>query len=58
MLVLTRKRNESIILGEDIKVTILGVFGNQIRIGIDAPKNIGIRRDELEPLKTINGNKR
>ena len=57
MLVLTRKRSESIIIGEDIKVTILGVFGSQIRIGIDAPKAVKIRRDELEPMKTINGNK-
>ena len=58
MLVLTRKRNESIIIGEDTKVTILGIYGGTIKIGIDAPKDINIRRDELEPLKPINGNKR
>ena len=49
MLVLTRKPQESIILGLDgkIKFTILGVKGNQVRIGIEAPKDIDVHREEI-----------
>ena len=47
MLILTRKPGESLIIGEDIKVTIFSVKGNQVRIGIDAPKDVHIVRDEL-----------
>jgi carbon storage regulator len=49
MLVLTRKPQESIILGLDgkIKFTILGVKGNQVRIGVEAPKDVDVHREEI-----------
>ncbi|MFS0864952.1 carbon storage regulator CsrA [Fredinandcohnia sp. 179-A 10B2 NHS] len=47
MLVLTRKPNESVKIGDDIEITILAVSGEQIRIGIDAPKHIEIHRKEV-----------
>ena len=47
MLVLTRKENESLVIGEDIKLTILAVKGSQVRIGIEAPNHIAIHREEL-----------
>jgi carbon storage regulator len=47
MLVLTRKKNQEIMLGNDIKITILEIGEDAIKIGIDAPKNITILRAEL-----------
>lgn len=47
MLILTRRVSESLTIGDDIKVTILGVKGNQVRIGIDAPKDIQVHREEI-----------
>ena len=47
MLILTRKDNESLFIGDDIKITVLGVKGNQVRIGIDAPKDIDVHREEV-----------
>jgi len=47
MLVLTRKENESLIIGDNIKLTILAVKGGQVRIGIDAPVDVPIHRAEL-----------
>ncbi len=47
MLVLTRKTNESIKIGDDIEITILSVSGEQIKIGIEAPKHIEIHRKEI-----------
>ncbi|MCF6138753.1 carbon storage regulator CsrA [Pseudalkalibacillus berkeleyi] len=47
MLVLTRKPNESIQIGEEIEIKVLGIDGDQIKIGIDAPKNIDIHRKEI-----------
>ncbi|MGN7296513.1 carbon storage regulator CsrA [Fredinandcohnia onubensis] len=47
MLVLTRKINESIKIGDDIEITILSVSGEQIKIGIEAPKHIEIHRKEV-----------
>ncbi len=47
MLVLTRKIGETLIIKNDIIITILGIKGNQIRIGIEAPKNISIYRKEI-----------
>ena len=47
MLVLSRKVSESIMIGDDIKVTILKVAGNVVRVGIDAPKDVQILRQEL-----------
>ncbi|MCP4043313.1 MAG: carbon storage regulator CsrA [Gammaproteobacteria bacterium] len=47
MLVLTRHYGESIMIGDDTVVTVLGVKGNQVRIGIDAPKEIPVHREEI-----------
>ena len=47
MLVLTRKRNESIVIGDDIEVSVLGVVGEKVRIGIDAPRDIPVYRKEV-----------
>lgn len=47
MLILTRKVGESIVINDDIKVTILGVKGMQVRIGIDAPKDVQVHREEI-----------
>jgi len=47
MLILTRKAGETIIIGDDIKVTILGVTNKQIRMGIDAPKDVPVHREEI-----------
>lgn len=47
MLALSRKLGESIIIGKDIKVSILEIKGDQIKIGIDAPKNVTIYREEI-----------
>ena len=47
MLVLTRKRNESIVIGDDIEVTVLSVAGEKVRIGIEAPRDIPVFRKEV-----------
>jgi carbon storage regulator len=47
MLVLTRKKGQSIVINDNIEITILDIQGDQIRIGIDAPKNISIHRKEV-----------
>ncbi|TYQ15019.1 UNVERIFIED_CONTAM: carbon storage regulator CsrA [Acetivibrio alkalicellulosi] len=47
MLVLTRKKNESIVIGDNIEITIVEVQGDQVRIGINAPKNVSIHRKEV-----------
>ena len=47
MLILTRRVGEALKLVEDITVTVLGVRGNQVRIGIDAPKSVAIQREEI-----------
>jgi len=47
LLILTRKLGESITIGDDIKVTVLGVFGRQVRIGIEAPAQVVVHREEI-----------
>ena len=47
MLILTRWTGESLMVGDDVTVTVLGVKGNQIRIGIDAPQDVAVHREEI-----------
>lgn len=47
MLILTRRIGETLIIGDDVKITVLDVKGNQIRIGIDAPKSLSVHREEI-----------
>jgi len=47
MLVLSRKLNETIIINGDIRITLVGIRGNQVRLGIEAPESVGIFRQEL-----------
>lgn len=47
MLVLTRKKNESIVIGDNIEITVVDIQGDQVRIGINAPKNVSIHRKEV-----------
>ncbi|OCG15662.1 carbon storage regulator [Gilliamella sp. Fer1-1] len=47
MLILTRRVGETLIIGDDVVITILGVKGNQVRIGINAPKEVSIHREEI-----------
>jgi carbon storage regulator CsrA len=47
MLILTRKSGETLNIGDDIDVTVLGVKGNQIRVGINAPRDVAVHREEI-----------
>ncbi|NLM50906.1 MAG: carbon storage regulator CsrA [Clostridiaceae bacterium] len=47
MLVLSRKRNESLLIGKDVKITVLDIDGDKVKIGIDAPNDVVIMRHEL-----------
>lgn len=51
MLILTRRTNETLLIGRDVEVTILGVKGQQVRIGIKAPKSVAIDRPEIRARK-------
>ncbi len=55
MLVLTRQKNQTIVLGDDVKITIVDIDGDRVRIGIDAPKSLRIMRAEiLEEVRQTN----
>lgn len=51
MLILTRRPGEAIVVNGNIKITVVGVKGNQVRIGIDAPKEVTVNREEIEIAK-------
>jgi carbon storage regulator len=56
MLILTRRPNETLMIGIEITVTVLGVKGNQVRLGVNAPKNVTVHREEI--FDRIKANKR
>ena len=47
MLILTRRLGESVMIDDEVKITVLGVKGNQVRLGIDAPKHVSVHREEI-----------
>ena len=56
MLILTRRTGETVMVGDDITITVLGVKGNQVRVGIKAPRDVPVHREEIyERIKQENG---
>lgn len=47
MLILSRRNGEKLIIGDDVELTILGIKGNQVRIGVNAPKDVAVHREEV-----------
>jgi carbon storage regulator len=47
MLILTRRIGETLIIGDDVNITVLGVKGNQVRLGINAPQQVSVHREEI-----------
>jgi carbon storage regulator len=47
MLILTRRVGESLMVGDDVTITVLGVKGNQVRVGVKAPKDVAVHREEI-----------
>ena len=53
MLILTRRVGETLMVGDEVTVTVLGTKGNQVRLGVNAPKHVGVHREEI--YKRIHG---
>ena len=51
MLILTRKIGETVVIGDEITLTILGVKGNQVRVGVKAPRDVSVHREEVYMVK-------
>jgi carbon storage regulator len=47
MLILTRRVGETLVIGDEIRITVLGARGNQVRMGVNAPKNVAVHREEI-----------
>jgi len=47
MLILTRRVGETLVIGDEVTVTVLGVKGNQVRLGVNAPKDVSVHREEI-----------
>ncbi len=47
MLILTRRVGETLVIGDDVLVTVLGIKGNQVRIGVNAPQSVSVHREEI-----------
>jgi len=47
MLILTRRVGETLMVGDDVTITVLGIKGNQVRIGVNAPKDVAVHREEI-----------
>ena len=47
MLILTRRVGETLMIGDDVTITVLGIKGNQVRIGVNAPKDVAVHREEI-----------
>ena len=47
MLILTRRVGETLVIGDEVRVTVLGARGNQVRIGVNAPKDVAVHREEI-----------
>jgi carbon storage regulator len=59
LLVLSRREQETIVIGDDIKVTLISIGGNQVRLGIEAPKHVSVHREEVyQRIQANEGRKR
>ena len=47
MLILTRRVGEKLVIGDDLRITVVGARGNQVRMGVNAPKNVAVHREEI-----------
>ena len=47
MLILTRRIGETIVIGDNVQITVLGIKGNQVRVGVNAPKDVSVHREEI-----------